>query len=113
MPGISNQESATNAVLYLIDVISNPATIAPFVYIGSRKLKAIRSLAGILNKQHTNARIVFVPRCWEQHSEKKTQETPHKDAAQIRVEFKHGNPLNTNAFMRMKLPSKWQTLSPT
>ena len=50
MPGISNQESATNAVLYLIDVISNPATIAPFVYIGSRKLQSIRNLAGILKQ---------------------------------------------------------------
>ena len=45
IPGIPNQEAATNVVLDLLEAIDNPAPTTPFESIELRQLQAIRNLA--------------------------------------------------------------------
>ena len=59
MAGISNQEVATNLVLYLVEAITNPASTALFVSIGTIKLQSISDLADIL-KQTTYEKKVLI-----------------------------------------------------
>ena len=42
--GVSNQEAATNAELYLIEAIAKPSPTASFLSIGDRKLQKISNL---------------------------------------------------------------------
>ena len=53
IPGVSNQEAATNAALYLKESISNPSPKSPFEPIGDRQLQAINKLAYILKQKTT------------------------------------------------------------
>ena len=48
MPGISNQDAATNAVIDPIEAISNQYPTAPFTSIRDEKLQAIRKLVDII-----------------------------------------------------------------
>ena len=52
IPGISNQESSTDADLYLIGAISNPAPADPFSTIRALNMQDIMQLEGIF-KQNT------------------------------------------------------------
>ena len=54
-----------------------------------------------------------LPSVWNDILNKKTQESPHKETAQTRVEVKHINPPKTTAYLRVRLPSKQKTLAPT
>ena len=50
IPGVPNQETATNAALGLIEAISKPAPTAPFESIGANKLQGISNLADIFKQ---------------------------------------------------------------
>ena len=86
IPGVSNQESATNAALDLIEYIPYQAPTAPFASIGDSKLQSISKLSDILKKETA------------------PQEAHHKETAQTRVVVKHNNPTKTNAYQRVRLP---------
>ena len=50
IPGLSNQEAETNAVLDLIEFITNQSPTAPFASIWDRKLQAIRKFSDIFKQ---------------------------------------------------------------
>ena len=107
MPGIFDQEAATHVALYLIEDIENPSLTAPFESIGASKLQAIRNLTDIF-KQTTYGRedrFSFLS-VGNDILNKTTQENPHKETAQIRVEVKHSNPTKTTALSIMA--AKWR-----
>ena len=51
IPGVSKKEAATNAAIYLIEAIVNPAPACPFASIWDITLKVIRYLADIFKQK--------------------------------------------------------------
>ena len=94
IPGISNQEAATDAELGLIDSISNPALTALYISIRSEKIQAVIKLADIFKQKTT------------------PQKYPQRDTSQTRVDVKHRNTPKTTATPRVKPPIKRQNPAP-